>query len=128
MGGASASPFLGVTMSQFFSYDPLTGMRQDFHYDDDTGMAHITHSQDISLALERSKENANLGIKDKGIKNGMWHYATIPAVIQIKLRAMGIDVYSKDIEMQNRMLRALDEFFPDFKNTTKKHRVKAVRH
>jgi hypothetical protein len=115
-------------MSQFFSYNPNTGMRQDFHYDDDTGTAYITHSQDISLALEKTKDLANSGLADKGIKNGMWHYATIPEVIQIKLRTMGIDVYSRDIEMQNRMLKAIDEFFPHFKNTTKKHRVKAVRH
>ena len=103
-------------------------MRQDFDYDDDTGTAYITHSQDVSAALNLSKFKANTGATDKGIKNGLWSYATLPPLIQIQLRNMGIDVYSQDPDMINRKLRAIDEHFPHFKNTTKKHRVKAARH
>jgi len=110
-------------MSQFFNYDPQTGMREDFHYDESTGIASITHSQDVSLALKKSKEASNTGAADKGIKQGLWNYATLPAVVQIQLRTMGIDVHSRDPDMQNRMLKAIDEHFPHFKNTGKKHRV-----
>jgi hypothetical protein len=110
-------------MAQFFNYDPLTGVREDFHYDEETGTAFITHSQDVTAALRKTKESANTGHGDKGIKKGLWNYATLPAVVQIQLRTMGIDVHSRDPEMQNRMLKAIDEHFPHFKNTSKKHRI-----
>lgn len=114
-------------MSTFFNYDPITGVREDFHYDEETGTAFITHSQDVELALKKTKQLANTGDGDKGIKAGFWNYATLPATAQIKLRSMGIDVHSKDPEMQNRMFKAIDEHFPHFKNTTKKHRITGNR-
>lgn len=115
-------------MSQLFNYDPLTGIKEYFSYDEATGVASVRHEQDVSESIDYSKTLANTGATDKGIKEGMWHYASIPPIVQINLRSMGIDIYSREPAMQNRMLAALDEHYPWLKTTTKKHRVKAVRH
>ena len=115
-------------MAQFFDYDPLTGVTEYFDYDESTGEAKIIHSQDVSAALDRSKSLANTGATDQGIKKGMWNYATLPQTVQIAMRAKGIDIYSKEPSMVNRMLKEIDENYPWCKNTTKKHRVQNIRH
>ena len=112
----------------FFNYDPITGIRDDFTYDEDTGEAKIIQSIDTTPLMERNLAARNQGATDKGIKNGMWHYASIDPITQIKLRQMGIDIYSKDPTEQNRLLKAIDEHFPYLKMTDKRHRVSQNRH
>lgn len=115
-------------MPQFFDYDPHTGITEYFDYDEETGTAHITHSQDVQAALDYAKSLRDTGIADKGIKAGLWKYAILPANVQIELRSKGLDIYSQEPAMMNKVFAEIDANYPHFKTTTKKHRVKAVRH
>lgn len=115
-------------MATFFDFDPLTGIRTDMEYNEETGDATLIQSSDISAAVDYAKSLANTGIADQGIKKGLWKYAVIPPIVQIALRQKGLDIYSKDAGMMNRVLREIDENYPWIKTTTKKHRVKQVRH
>lgn len=115
-------------MAQFFDYDPHTGIRTDFEYDEETGVAKLIQSSDVSAAVDYAKAHANVGATDGGIKQGLWKYAILPPIVQIQLRQKGIDIYSKDPTMLNRFFREIDENYPHLKLTTKKHRVKNIRH
>jgi hypothetical protein len=112
----------------FFDLDPVTGLRRDMTYDEETGVAKIIHSQDLSEAVDYAKAHANVNATDHGIKKGLWKYAIIPPLVQIELRNKGIDIYSKDPAMLNRLLAEIDANYPDLKLTTKKHRVQQRRH
>jgi hypothetical protein len=115
-------------MAAFFDFDPVTGIRTDFEYDEETGEAKLIQSSDISAAIDYAKTLANTGATDGGIKKGLWKYAVIPPIVQIALRQKGLDIYSQDPTMQNRVLREIDENYPWIKTTTKTHRVKNIRH
>lgn len=115
-------------MPEFFDYDPLTGTTYRTEYEEDTGKMHISTEQDVSAALDYAASIRNQGLADKGIKAGLWKYAVLPASVQLKLRQMGLDISSKDPAMLNRVLKAIDEHFPAFKLTDKRHRVQNVRH
>jgi len=61
------------------------GVDRIFHYDDITDKCHIEYKQDVTPLLERSKKLANdESYSKKGIKDDWWHFANIPAVIQLK--------------------------------------------
>jgi hypothetical protein len=115
-------------VAQFFDFDPMTGIRTDFEYDEETGNATLIQSSDVQAAIDYAKTLANTGATDKGIKGGLWKYAVIPPIVQIALRQKGLDIYSKDTTMINRVLREIDEHYPYLKTTTKTHRVKNIRH
>lgn len=116
------SPFFyGEGMALFLDYDPVTGVRYDMEYDEDTGNAKISTSQDVSAAIDWAKTQANMGVTDKGIKQGFWKYATIPVVVQVALRNKGIDIYSKDPTMQKRVFREINENYAWCKTTSKHH-------
>ena len=56
-----------------------------FHHDPDTDTSYIEYTQDVEPQLERSKKLANNeDYSKKGIKDEFWHFASIPAVIQLK--------------------------------------------
>jgi hypothetical protein len=115
-------------VSTFFDFDPITGLRTDMHYDEETGTATLNHTQDLSAFVDKQATLRNTGATDSGIKKGMWHYASIPAFVQIEMRKKGLDIYSKDKTMLNRVLREIDENYSYLKTTNKTHRVSENRH
>lgn len=115
-------------MGKWFEYDPNTGLRHDYDYDEETGNLTVTHTQDVSAFIDKQKALQATGATDVGIKQGMWHYASIPPLVQIELRNKGLDIYSKDKNMLNRILREIDENYPWLKTTNKVHRVSDNRH
>lgn len=106
-------------MAEFFSYDPITGLRRDFDYDEATGNAHIITSQDVSAAIDHAKFLANTGATDKGIKEGFWHYAILPEVVQIELMNRGLNPFSKDEEMMTKIKKVIRSEYPWCLTTTK---------
>ena len=65
--------------------DPLTGIEEWFHYDHMTDSVHIETKQDVEPIIDGNKDLANDDEYSRdGIKNEMWHYASIPLVIQMK--------------------------------------------
>jgi hypothetical protein len=78
---------------RLLSSDPLTGIEEWFHYDHMTDSVHIETVQNVEPILDGNKglQNDDQYSKD-GIKNEMWHYASIPLVIQMKwLNEYGMD-------------------------------------
>lgn len=72
-------------MKRLFDHDPLTGVTEVFHYDELTKDVHIETLQDVSPMLDQNKALQNDdGYSKNGIKNDMWHFASIPIVVQLK--------------------------------------------
>jgi len=72
-------------MKRILSHDPDFGVTEIFHYDNLTGDVHIETVQDVEGHLDHSRELANDDQYTKdGIKDGMWHYAHIPIVVQMR--------------------------------------------
>ena len=97
-------------------------MTTTFDYDESTDTTYIGREQDVSLILDANKVLANEPeVTKRGIKDGWWHYATIPNIIIEKwLNEKGVDVYNKD--HQKEVFKLLNQ--PEYrylKTTTKMH-------
>ena len=67
------------------SHDPVTGVTEYFHYDPITDTTAVETVQNVDPVLEANKERANSEQYTKdGIKDSMWHYASIPIVVQMR--------------------------------------------
>ena len=106
-------------MSQFFDYDPNTGVQDFFAFDEINGVARIKSVQDVEPLLNRQKLYRDEGLKDRGIKSGLWHYASIPTTVAMELRNKGIDIFNKD--HQKAMFKEINTNYPHLKATVKKH-------
>lgn len=104
-------------MAEFLDYDPLTGVSHYFAHDEMTGLSSITTVQDVQPILDRNKQMANEGATDGGIKKGWWLYASIPPVVQLKMRAKGIRL--DDPGMTKRIIQEINEHYPALKCTQK---------
>jgi hypothetical protein len=113
-GGQQWPPFL---MSEFFDFDPLTGLRYDFDYNEETGDAIIHTTQDVSALLDYNAALRNAGATDKGIKESWWLYAKIPPIFMLKMRAKGINV--EDGRHIDRVLAEINTNYPLLKTTQK---------
>lgn len=107
------------------NHDPLNGITQYHDYDPETDTSRFESVGDAGPVLELNRKIANeTDISSKGIKDGMWLYARIPAIFQLKLMVeKGIDIYKK--EDGHRLSKVLED--PDYrhlKTTTKRHIIK----
>ena len=84
----------------------------------------IMHKRgDCRPVIEHVKKIRNSGENDdKAIKNDWWHYATIPAAIEIALRDRGINIYNKNHTKD--MIRVINEEYPYLKATNLHHEIK----
>ena len=108
-------------MPEFLHYDPYTGTNKYFDWDETTNTALIHTVQDVEPFLKQAMEKANTGATDGGIKRDFWHYAEIPAVVQLELRKKGIDIYSQDPAMIRKMFAEINTNYAKCKLTHKKH-------
>jgi hypothetical protein len=106
----------GVLMSDFFEVDPLTGIRSDFKWNESSQEYTINRYEDVEPALDRAKAMASEGLNREDIKKGWWHYATIPPIVQLQLRAKGILIHDPD--HQKRMIQEINTNYPFLKVTT----------
>lgn len=86
----------------------------------------IGYTQDVSPTLKFAKSLASdMGYTNMGIKESMWHYATIPDAVLLKLWfEHGINPYQALEKADERKLFSLlNTEFKDFKTTTKTHNV-----
>lgn len=114
------------TRSIISPYDPLTGITQYMNYDAATDEAVFESVGDAEPVLEFNRSLANDSeITKTGIKNEFWRYASIPAIVQVKLMAeKGINIWKR--EHGNRLSQVLED--PDYrylKCTSKRHIIKA---
>lgn len=105
-------------MPRFFDYNPDRGTWIEDEVDDNGNLVFKTW-QDVQPVLDKIKERRNSGLVDKGIKNDFWHYATIPAHVELELRQRGINLYNPD--QTKELLRVINREYPYLKNTELTH-------
>lgn len=107
-------------MAILFDYNPDSGVTEYFDYDPLKDEIRLTSTQDVSGFLEHMKRLRNEdSYSAKGIKQEWWHYASIPAIVEIDLRSKGIDIYDKNAT--KRIIKEINENYPWLKATTRKH-------
>jgi hypothetical protein len=108
-------------MKRIVEFDPVTGILTKFEYDPLTDTTIVSREQDVEQILEANKILANNTEYSKdGIKKEMWHYATIPNIVQEQLLRMGIDMDNKN--HQKKFYQVLNSPEYDYlRTTTKKH-------
>ena len=67
----------------------------------------------LLLTAYRAKAMASEGLHREDIKKGWWHYATIPPIVQLQLRAKGINI--SDPDHQKRMIQEINTNYPYLK-------------
>lgn len=108
-------------MSEFFDWNYDRGCWYEHDFDNQTGETIITTKQDVKPVVDKAAKLRNAGHIDEGIKQGMWHYATIPPVVELELRKKGISLTKQSD--RNRLLKEIDQNYPHLKLTRKRHRV-----
>lgn len=85
-----------MALRKELDYNPLTGERAI--WESDGVQARIIHEQDVSRIVDANKRLANNeGLSKRGIKNDMWHYASIPNVVALKWKEEhGVDIFNPD--------------------------------
>lgn len=106
-------------MSDFFEIDPISGIRTDFKWSENDQEYTLLRSADVEPVLEAAKIARNEGgLNREDIKRNWWHYASIPPIVQLQLRAKGINIHDKD--HQDRMIAEINTNYPHLKMTTGK--------
>jgi hypothetical protein len=106
-------------VAEFFSYDPLTGVKKMWDYDQQTDEAKFRDEQDVSPLLAHTREARNTRFYDGNRE--MRLYCQIPPVVQQEFMRKGIDIYSKDPTMIRRMFQEINSNYPWLKTTDKVH-------
>lgn len=107
-------------LRKLLDHNPLTG--ESVVFEADGAKVTLTHEQNVESILDANKRLANdQSASRKGIKNEMWHYATIPNVVALKWKLeLGVDIF--DPSHRKAMFRLLNQ--PEYaylKTTTLKH-------
>lgn len=106
-------------MSEFFEYDPLTGIRTDLTWSESEQKMTIARSADVQPVLDWTKAISNeVGLNRHDIREGWWLYAKIPPIVIVQMRAKGINVF--DNNDQRRMFEEINANYPHLKCTTGK--------
>lgn len=106
-------------MSEFFEYDPLTGIRTDTSWSESEQKMTLHRTSDVEPVLDYAAASRNeMGMDREGIKRGHWLYAKIPPIVIVQMRAKGIDITNKD--HQKRMIEEINLNYPHLKCTTGK--------
>ena len=106
---------------QLLDYNPLTGVSTYFEYEASTDTMLITDVQDVNAILDETAMLRNCDEYSRdGIKNDMWHYATIPnIVIQKWKQEKGVDVFDK--AHRKKVFSLLNSPEYAYLKTTRKH-------
>lgn len=104
-------------MPDFLSYEPTTGVKKLFDMAEET--IYIRSVQDVEPLLDRNREARNTRFYEG--QREFTLYCSIPPIVQIELKQMGIDIYSKDPTMIKKMFQTINSKYPYLKVTDKKH-------
>ena len=104
-------------------YNPYSGITTTFDYNPVDDTTTIGRYEDVSAVIEYGKDlQKHEQYSKDGIKNGWWHYFTLPNIIIEKWKnEHGVDVFNKD--HQKAVFRLVNQ--PEYrylKTTTKMHR------
>lgn len=106
-------------MAEFFDYDPHLGLRYETEYDHATDKITVNSYQDVQQYVDFATEVRNSNVADKGIKNDVWKYCTIPTIVQMQMKQKGIDIYNRD--HQKAMIKEINTNYPHLKYTRLHH-------
>ena len=102
-------------MAKTYEFNPDRGTFYETE-DYDGGLV-IRTKQDTQPVIDHAKKLRDSGANDKvGEFN---HYATIPAIVEVQMRAKGINIYDKN--NTKRVLREIETNYPYLKVTNLKH-------
>jgi hypothetical protein len=102
---------------QFFDYDADFGIKTETAWDDIEQKITVYREADVSPFLDHAHNNRQeLGLNRQGIRENWWQYATIPPIVQIQLRAKGLEVGNPDHE--KRIIEEINTNYPFLKMTT----------
>jgi hypothetical protein len=104
-------------MSDFFEID-ANGIRSDFKWSENDQEFTIHRTVDVEPVLDAAKAGREGGLNRADIARGWWHYASLPPIVILQMKAKGIDVYDKND--QARMLAEINTHYPHLKMTTGK--------
>jgi len=106
----------------FIEKNPDTGV--SMYVDDNEGPGmDIHYRQDVQPTIDYAKALRNDSLTDSGIKRDLWHYASIPPVVIMKLRfEYGVDVFNRN--HYPKLFQLLNSEFKYLKTTDLKHTMK----
>jgi hypothetical protein len=101
-------------------YDPLTGVHEHNVGNDWEDKVTVHKSQHMQGLLDRNAYLRNTGATDAGIKKGIWHYCSIPIVVQYELLSKyGLNIHNKN--HTDRIFQVVNRDYPYLKTTNKTH-------
>ena len=106
-------------MSKFLDYNEARGTWYETDYDASDDRLVIHTKQDVQPVLDDNKIARNSGKGDAGVKGEFWHYATIPAHVEVELKQKGINIYDKNNLKQ--LFKEINTNYPYLKRTNLKH-------
>lgn len=109
---------------RLLDYNPLAGTSVTFEYDHATERMVITHHEDIRRSLKKAADlRADKEHSKNGIKNEFWHFAHVPAIIQMKMKEEdGVNFWDKND--WPRVYKLLNTKYAAFKTTDGTHNIK----
>lgn len=106
----------------FYSYDPLTGVKTLYDYDEENDLAIFRREEDISGLLKVAAETraTNTPMNYMGQDEKWWPEAMIPATVMSDLLKKGIDVGRLEGRDATALAREIETNYPYLKLTEKK--------
>jgi len=110
-------------MSEFFEFDPFSGIRTDTAWSEIEQKMTLIRTADVEPVLDYSKEMAaDTSVSQRGIKQGWWCYAKLPPIVILQMRAKGINVFDQNDEA--RMFAEINSNYKHLKLTQGNHGAK----
>jgi len=110
-------------MSQFLDYNESRGTWYTTDYNAHEDVLYINTHQDVDPVLERMKWERNSGIGDANVKGNFWHYASIPAWVEIEIKQKyGFSIHDRNATKD--LLRVINRDYPWLKTTNLTHEIK----
>ncbi len=106
-------------MSEFYEYDPITGIHTETAWDENAQEMTLIRTADVQPVLDYTRRFSHeAGMNRKDIQEGWWCYAKLPPIVILQMRAKGIDVFNRND--QKRMFEEINANYPHLKMTTGK--------
>ena len=102
-------------------FNPDTGISTYTEMVDEGGVQRIlvTKEQDVQPLLDHCQALRNENVHTP--KDEYFHYAKVPAIVQLQLLKKGIDFFSNDPAEQKRVRQEIDTNYPYLKTSYAKH-------
>lgn len=106
---------------ELLAFNPDTGIATYTEIVDEGNVQKIlvTQEQDVSNLIDHCTKLRNENIHQA--KDEYFHYAKVPAIVQLQLLKKGIDFFSQDPAVQRRVRQEIETNYPYLKTSYAKH-------